>query len=852
MPIDAVEEPVQVVATKPGLESEDVAGAEVAGAAETGEGLASEEESGGEVDSASKAGERLESENKSGADEDAASKAGETYLPTSDVRDYSAGKIGVGCIRVADSEIEVLEAGSVAITNPQVELAGSSTVEREVEPKTEDTQTAVPGVLLAGEAECSFLTESPTEIKDTGVHGNEQPYSQLDLEENVVLTTCSGCKSKFTYTSVLLEHLTKGCDMTGQIMLNLKNKKSNNKLACNKEKCFRTYQNNMLEFAKHMDRHFVPGLLCSVCNRAMSSPADFTLHLALMHQEKLAIQETQQADKQYEPFCSGQTETLSNAKETPSTYVILKQIIEHKMKSILNQSKKKNIQIATPVTAIKWENEPGHGAEVHVAAAQSPIQAVPTEPGLGLEGEEVAATEKAGEEELSEELSNKEVSREECAGVETLASGYDNEKTDKTELAAAAEVGKGLYSKEVSGAPEPELNAVEMLTTCSGCKRKFTFVSVMLEHLKRGCDLTGSGVLCLENKKTNNKLVCKEENCNNKNFHNLLKYAKHRDTHTFPGLICAICKRGMSSPADFALHMSLIHPDILAMKKTQKENKREVPLWSWEPQVLPQAKAQPGPSTVFNKPENSEIISLKNEDSPIHLKQPATTLTNVPSLNILPFTSFPYRPLIPMSMTPKLSSSIGKEASENEILNCKQRRRRSGTNKLKVCVPQTSSNLSWDFLLSEARCRLVKENTPTKDLPLVPTGPPMLMLTKRKELFHLPLPASKDLGKSPEISKELTKQHLLKKRTQQVQICIICARHVASFDLLKQHDRIYHMKIEKDGTSYYKCNQCSETFIEKPQVYKHITQQHNKCMHCGKGFLTKRTLDTHMAVNHKK
>ena len=60
--------------------------------------------------------------------------------------------------------------------------------------------------------------------------------------------------------------------------------------------------------------------------------------------------------------------------------------------------------------------------------------------------------------------------------------------------------------------------------------------------------------------------------------------------------------------------------------------------------------------------------------------------------------------------------------------------------------------------------------------------------------------------------------------------------------------QIYDMKKEKDGTYNYKCTQCSETFIEKPQVYKHITQQHNKYIHCGKDFLTKRTLDTHIAV----
>ena len=43
--------------------------------------------------------------------------------------------------------------------------------------------------------------------------------------------------------------------------------------------------------------------------------------------------------------------------------------------------------------------------------------------------------------------------------------------------------------------------------------------------------------------------------------------------------------------------------------------------------------------------------------------------------------------------------------ARNEILCCKQRRRRSGKNELKVHVPQASSNPSWDFLSSEAPCR---------------------------------------------------------------------------------------------------------------------------------------------------
>ena len=42
---------------------------------------------------------------------------------------------------------------------------------------------------------------------------------------------------------------------------------------------------------------------------------------------------------------------------------------------------------------------------------------------------------------------------------------------------------------------------------------------------------------------------------------------------------------------------------------------------------------------------------------------------------------------------------------QDEILYCKQKRRRSGTNKLKVNVPQTSSNPCWDFSSSEALCR---------------------------------------------------------------------------------------------------------------------------------------------------
>ena len=42
---------------------------------------------------------------------------------------------------------------------------------------------------------------------------------------------------------------------------------------------------------------------------------------------------------------------------------------------------------------------------------------------------------------------------------------------------------------------------------------------------------------------------------------------------------------------------------------------------------------------------------------------------------------------------------------------------RSGTNKLKVCVPQTSSNPSWDFLLAEDRCRLIVQGLYSNPIP---------------------------------------------------------------------------------------------------------------------------------------
>jgi hypothetical protein len=60
--IDVVEEPVEFVLTKSGLESEDLSGAET--------------------------GERLQCEEASGAELDGASKSRETYLPTSDVTNY--------------------------------------------------------------------------------------------------------------------------------------------------------------------------------------------------------------------------------------------------------------------------------------------------------------------------------------------------------------------------------------------------------------------------------------------------------------------------------------------------------------------------------------------------------------------------------------------------------------------------------------------------------------------------------------------------------------------------------------------------------------------------------------------
>ena len=42
---------------------------------------------------------------------------------------------------------------------------------------------------------------------------------------------------------------------------------------------------------------------------------------------------------------------------------------------------------------------------------------------------------------------------------------------------------------------------------------------------------------------------------------------------------------------------------------------------------------------------------------------------------------------------------------------------RIGTNKLKVCVPQTSSHPSWDVLSSEVQCRLNMEGLYSHAIP---------------------------------------------------------------------------------------------------------------------------------------
>jgi len=121
-------------------------------------------------------------------------------------------------------------------------------------------------------------------------------YAALNNEEYAKMTTCSFCKRKFRFTSVLLDHLqTHTVNVDNIVEMKLKIWVNGRKLKCSETGCKKKYAYT-LEYTKHRDSHHYEGLSCGVCGCKQLGPADYASHIKKEHPEHLTPTETQAED----------------------------------------------------------------------------------------------------------------------------------------------------------------------------------------------------------------------------------------------------------------------------------------------------------------------------------------------------------------------------------------------------------------------------------------------------------------------------------------------------------------------------------------------------------------------------
>ena len=79
--------------------------------------------------------------------------------------------------------------------------------------------------------------------------------------------------------------------------------------------------------------------------------------------------------------------------------------------------------------------------------------------------------------------------------------------------------------------------------------------------------------------------------------------------------------------------------------------------------------------------------------------------------------------------------------------------------------------------------------------------------------------------------------------------CFICNKEFRNETTLGNHDKKFHLE---KGASFFKCDNCDETFWEKMQLGQHITKDHTSCSLCKKVYPDSTSLNYHVTAVHNK
>eukprot|EP00092_Neocalanus_flemingeri_P005869 GFUD01006317.1.p1 GENE.GFUD01006317.1~~GFUD01006317.1.p1 ORF type:complete len:3795 (+),score=856.15 GFUD01006317.1:678-11387(+) len=222
------------------------------------------------------------------------------------------------------------------------------------------------------------------------------------------------------------------------------------------------------------------------------------------------------------------------------------------------------------------------------------------------------------------------------------------------------------------------------MTTCSFCQRKFRFTSVLLDHLQtHTVNVENIVEMKLKIWVNGRKLKCSETGCKKK-YAYTLEYTKHRDSHHYEGLNCAVCGSKQLGPADYASHIKREHQEHLFAVETHSEDIPLPPSQASEQVSIPSPLSVPiseAQSPMFNQPIHNP--TTPSSELQVHTPMSAelqvhTPMSAQPIMMASPQTQCqPLSPQQPMSAPPTtqfsddidFTSAINMPIIEDEALN---------------------------------------------------------------------------------------------------------------------------------------------------------------------------------------
>ena len=82
------------------------------------------------------------------------------------------------------------------------------------------------------------------------------------------------------------------------------------------------------------------------------------------------------------------------------------------------------------------------------------------------------------------------------------------------------------------------------------------------------------------------------------------------------------------------------------------------------------------------------------------------------------------------------------------------------------------------------------------------------------------------------------------------QECLICNKKFKSEITSQNHDKKLHMTPGPGKDRSFKCDNCSETNLNRQELYNHILNKHKKCTICEKICPNQNSFENHMKVIH--